>query len=470
MLTSLRARLSLVYLGLIVLGYGGLTLYAGSQIARGIYAEYGNRLRITALQTADMLAREGDELDEHFEEHAERIARQLDSALTGLNADAALFDTRGRLLYSAAQPRSTLQPGADVNFVIRTSTDGTPTLYTAAPLQGEHGTVGYLQLGVPVAAQQAAVRQVWLALAGGFVAFAGVGLLASLWLLNSLTRPLQTLRATALAMADGHLDRRVPPLPQDEVATVASAFNEMADRVEALVAEQRAFASNASHELRTPLTTVRLRSEALLGGDLDDAVAQQYIREIDSEVQRLAKLVDDLMLLSRLDARRLTVSDEQVDVARLLTSVVHALQPLARARGVQVTADAAPDLPPASASFSHLQIVLRNLLDNGIKYTPAGGRVYATLERHAGGLRFTVSDSGIGIAADALPEVGKRFYRVDKARNRQTPGSGLGLALVISIVHLYGGSFTMRSAGLGQGTTAQVDWPLATPRDLATHR
>ena len=133
-----------------------------------------------------------------------------------------------------------------------------------------------------------------------------------------MTAPLSTLRETALSMAEGDLTERVEKVGRDEIGAVGAAFNEMAERVEAMVREQRAFASNASHELRTPITTIQLRTEALQDSLDDRDLTATYVAEIDGEIKRMGRLVNDLMLLSRLDAKRLLAGTEEIDAARLL--------------------------------------------------------------------------------------------------------------------------------------------------------
>jgi len=275
---------------------------------------------------------------------------------------------------------------------------------------------------------------------------------------------LARLRNTALALAGGDLQQRVPTPGRDEIGEVAQAFNQMATQVEAMLAEQRAFASNASHELRTPLTTIRLRTEPLLTGELDSATTQRYLTEINQEVVHMAGLVDDLILLSRLDAHRLAVGEEQVDAVRLLRRLQQELAPTAAIKAItlQVETPATP-LPPIQTNMNHIHVVVRNLLDNALKYTPAGGKVVVTVTQQQALLQLQVADTGQGIAAEDLPNIAKRFYRADKAHQRQTEGIGLGLALVQSIVELYGGRMAITSAGINQGTTVTVWWPMQQP-------
>jgi two-component system phosphate regulon sensor histidine kinase PhoR len=212
------------------------------------------------------------------------------------------------------------------------------------------------------------------------------------------------------------------------------------------------------------LTTIRLRTEPLLSGELDSATAQRYTQEIHEEVVRMAGLVDDLILLSRLDAHRLAIGEEQVELTRLVRRVQQELAPLAEAKAITLRLEApAIPLPPMQTNLNHLHVVVRNLLDNALKYTPTGGEVVAALAQHGDLIQLQVRDNGVGIAAEDLPHLTKRFYRTDKAHQRQTDGIGLGLALVQSIVDLYGGQLSITSAGVAQGTTVTILWPRQQP-------
>ena len=470
MFTTLRAKLLATYLGLIVLGFGGLTVLAGWQIANSAYTDFAATLQVNAALLAARLSTPGHE--EHEEHQPAASSGQVDAVdlqriANSVNGRVLLLDAHGAVLFDSATAASRPRgfPGTTTgSYTLAADEQGIAQIVTTAPIRMGEEENGYVQLAAPVARPQAMVRQRWFALGIGFLLFALVGAAISLWLLGSLTRPLARLRATALALAAGDLQQRVPTPGRDEIGAVAQAFNQMADQVTAMLAEQRAFASNASHELRTPLTTIRLRTEPLLAGELDPATAQRYLAEINQEVGRMAGLVDDLILLSRLDAHRLAVGEEQVDAVRLVRRLQQELTPTAAAKGItlQLATPVTP-LPPLQTNLNHAHVVVRNLLDNALKYTPAHGQVVITITQQENMLQLAVTDTGQGIAAADLPNIAKRFYRADKAHQRQTDGIGLGLALVQSIVDLYGGRMTIQSAGLNQGTTVTVWWPLQQP-------
>lgn len=283
------------------------------------------------------------------------------------------------------------------------------------------------------------------------------------WLARALTRSLTELRRTAQKMAAGDLSSRANTQAPAEVAELAHDFNQMASAVESMMDEQKAFASNAAHELRTPLTAIRLRTETLLEDAPDAALTEQYIVEIDAEARRLSRLVDDLRVLSRHDSQRLAVGKEQVDVGRILRALGQEFAPQIAEKRLIYRVKIEDELPTLQASINHVQMVLRNLIENGVKYTPAGGHVWVSAENDvpSHSLRITISDSGIGIDPTDLPHLFKRFYRTDKSRNRAISGNGLGLSLSHALVSLYNGTLTIQSEGLGQGVSAELIWPLA---------
>jgi signal transduction histidine kinase len=316
-----------------------------------------------------------------------------------------------------------------------------------------------VQVAKPLSGVTVAIRQRWGVLGAGVLALTLVALAASILLSTSLTNPLTQLRSSALRLSEGDFSKRLPDNRRDEFGQLATTFNYMVDQIESMLEEQRAFAANAAHELRTPLTTIRLRSDALQQNHLDGALREQYIAEIDREVKRLAGLVDDLILLSRIETGRAELGKEQIDLSRFARSLVREFQPGAEAKSITLTLDAPSELPPLQASLNHLRVVFRNLLDNAIKYTPGGQRVIWTMRADEHSIRSTIVDTGLGIDEKDLPHLFQRFYRADKAHTRTVLGTGLGLSLVRSIVELYGGEITIGSPGVNQGTTVMVVWP-----------
>lgn len=280
------------------------------------------------------------------------------------------------------------------------------------------------------------------------------------WMANALTKPLNQLRTSAQAMAQGNLQTRANTNAPPEVAKLAQDFNEMATAVEAMLTEQKAFAGNAAHELRTPLTAIRLRTETLLEDEPDAELTRRYTEEIDAEARRLSRLVEDLRLLARTDANRVEMGREMVDFGRIIRTLKQEYQAQLLQKELQWQSEIDPALPTVEAGLNHMQMVMRNLLENAVKYTPHGGKIAISAQSDGEQVIITVADNGVGISAEDLPYLFKRFYRADKSHNRAIPGSGLGLGIVKNMLELYGGTIVIESEGIDQGTTAIMTLPL----------
>ena len=215
---------------------------------------------------------------------------------------------------------------------------------------------------------------------------------------------------------------------------------------------RRDFVANVSHEFKTPLTAIQGFAETLLGGALEDTVNRAHFVEIIRDhARRLARLTDDLLKLSRIEAGRLELELRPVRVAALVNGCVETARLKAEAKGLRIHVLLPDGLPPVRADGAQLGEVLQNLLDNATQYTPPGGQIDVTATSNADGVTFTVADTGIGIPESDLKRIFERFYRVDAARSREAGGTGLGLAIARHIVDAHGGRIWVESA-VGQGS------------------
>ena len=224
---------------------------------------------------------------------------------------------------------------------------------------------------------------------------------------------------------------------------------------------RREFVANVSHELRTPLASIKALVETLEAGAVDDpAVADDFLRRIVGEVDRLAALVDELLDLARLESGRVTLHPESLDPADLLGRAVARLRPQTERARLTLELAVPPALPPVRADRARVEQVLLNLIHNAIKFTPPGGTITVGAAEDDRMLRVTVRDTGVGIAADELPRLFERFYKADKAR--RSDGTGLGLAIAKHIVQAHGGTIWAESRP-GEGATFGFTLPLAQP-------
>ena len=274
----------------------------------------------------------------------------------------------------------------------------------------------------------------------------------SLLLSRGVTAPVRVLTAASRRLADGHYGERVHAAGSDELGQLAGSFNQMAEKLEQVEARRRQLIGDVSHELRTPLTAIKGSMEGLIDGVLP-ATPETY-RQIHQEADRLARLVDDLQELSRVEAGAYVLELRAADLPALVRSTVKRLSPQARAKHLVLQADLPAGLPPVLADAARLTQVLTNLVSNAVQYTPAGGKVTITAERSGRQVVVRVTDTGIGIPAEHLPHVFTRFYRVDKSRSRQSGGgSGIGLTIAKHLVEAHDGKIWVESEGDGKGSS-----------------
>ena len=339
---------------------------------------------------------------------------------------------------------------------------GMLTLYVATPIRQGDRVLGLVQLGRPMADVTASAWSLLLRLiAAGLGALLIVTALA-VGLARRLVRPVQSLERAALAVAGGDMNQQVPVTTADELGALAQAFNTMINSVRQMLEQQRLFIANASHELRTPLTNIKLRSEALLDAPV---VNRRYLAEIDREADRLGRLAAVLLDLSSLSETATRAVPELVDIMPVLREVVDIMHLRTAQAGLTLTLNAPETLPRLRVVPQELEAILLNLLDNAVKYTPAPGTIELTARADTKQCVLRVRDSGTGIAAEELPFIFERFYRVDKARTRAAAGlgvgsgAGLGLSIVQEMVKQNGGLIHVASV-VGQGTVFEIEFPV----------
>jgi len=222
---------------------------------------------------------------------------------------------------------------------------------------------------------------------------------------------------------------------------------------------RKEFVANVSHELRTPLTSIKAAVDTLQEGAMGDPqAAAAFLTRINSEVDRMAALISDLLELSRLESGQVLPNMAPTALASLVEEVVERLADKARAKYLAVKLDIPSDLPQVIADCDMVSQVVYNLLDNAIRFTPSGGQVSVTASRRDGAIAVAIEDTGIGIASEHLPRVFERFYKVDKSRSGG--GTGLGLAIARHIVRTHGGEIWVESEE-GRGSTFIFTIPLA---------
>ncbi|WP_402374229.1 sensor histidine kinase [Isoptericola rhizosphaerae] len=327
--------------------------------------------------------------------------------------------------------------------------------YVALPMAAVDKTTAYLSSSLLWSG-------IGIVVLGGALAF---------WLMQHSLRPLRRIEATAAAIAEGDLSRRVPEQPPStEVGSLSHSLNAMLTQIESAFAVQEAseqrmrrFVSDASHELRTPLATVRGYGELYRMGALDtDEKVEDTMVRIEDSARRMGTLVNDLLVLARLDEGR-PMRHEVVDLAALAHETAQDLHALDPTRTVSVTGlggEAPPSALRTVGDADRLRQVLTNLVGNVARHTPAGSPTELALGTVADGVVVEVRDHGPGVSPEQARRVFERFYRADSSRNRESGGSGLGLAIVAAILGAHGGSASVVETP-GGGLTVRVLLPAA---------
>lgn len=267
--------------------------------------------------------------------------------------------------------------------------------------------------------------------------------------------PVERLAAEADQITASRLDRRLAAAnPDDELGRLARTLNGMIARLEDSFGDVQRFTADAAHELRTPLAALRSEAEVTLRADRDPAEYRRTLRSMLEEIEHLTQLTEDLLSLCREDAR-VRPSFDDVRLDEVVREAVAAMLPVAAKTGQELVAS--EDLDPCIVHGDRDQLhrVAVNLIDNALKYTPAGGHVEVTLTLQDREARFTVADDGVGIPAEHLPLIFDRFYRVDASRPRRSTSTGLGLPICRSTVHSHGGTIEIHSEP-GVGTRVVV--------------
>jgi two-component system OmpR family sensor kinase len=325
------------------------------------------------------------------------------------------------------------------------------------------GRVRYaVQVGTSLHATDTFLQAARLLFLGGTVAILVAVTAIGVVLARSALRPVDQIVARARLIGAANLTERLPdPGTSDELGRLAATLNEMLDRIERSVESQRRFTADASHELRSPLSRLRIELEVALRRPRTLADYEAVLRSALEEAERLSRLTEELLMLARLDAGEAVARpDAPVALAPLVEAELNRLKPEADARQITVAVAAPPEVA-VQAPADTLGLVIANLLQNAVKFSPPTGRVTVTLRPKGTEAVLSVANSGPGIPPEDLPRVFERFYRGTRSRSPDLPGVGLGLAISRAIVDAYGGHIAVESTRRA-GTTFTVRLPLAT--------
>jgi heavy metal sensor kinase len=454
----IRARLTAWYAVLLTAIVGGLGVFLVVQLRADLRATIDGEVRASSVQIGQAYEREG--AGDFRDASRQVLSRLSDSA-------AQILDPGGRLLHRHGDLAG--EPIASAS-VRNDALAGKPRMITVTLGRSEHrfrALVSPVQrLGRPrvlIVAESLrevddAVGQVLLLiLLAGPAALAATAL-GGRWLARKALLPVDRMTSQAEEIGIDHLDERiVVPRARDEIGHLAVTLNAMLDRLEHGVKEKQRLVADASHELRTPLAVMRAELDVSLGEEGLPVAARHVLGSVHEEVGRMSRTVENLLTLAQVDEGRLALLRSDVRLGEAIEAATRPLRPLADAKQVRLEVGGDPVNAPADSHRLHQ--ALTNFIENAIKFAPAGGEVRVNSWRRNGEVGVTVTDNGPGIPADARGQIFDRFYRVDRARQRDIGGSGLGLAICREIATAHGGRVWVDSEE-GSGSAFSIALPL----------
>jgi heavy metal sensor kinase len=473
MLDSVRVRLMLWYMSVLTLVLVGFSVVLYVMVARSLYADLDDDLRLSLETVTVKLVRE---LGESKSER--QAALDAINELSTREA-AAVFNSSGALIAEqpaqgdihARLPAGDSVPAGDIRLETESQRIGSRAISRRVAAQLIYAAAKdapyVLVVSEPfdsVTDGLGAIRDMLYITVPGALLISGLG---GWFLARRSLASVVAMSERARRISAESLEQRLPVVnPRDELGRLASSFNELLARLDESFSHQRRFMADASHELRTPLsimrtaTDVTLEREGRAEGEYRDA-----LKVIDEQVRRLTRIVEDMFTLARADVGRQGLHPCDFYLDELITETARAADVLASRKKVAITVAPVAETP-FQGDEGLLRQMLLNLLDNAVKHTPAGGSIHVSLAREDARYSITVSDTGTGIPVEAQPHIFERFYRVDKARSRAeavhggSSGAGLGLSIASWIAEAHGGHLVLQHSGEA-GSTFVASLPLS---------
>jgi len=274
-----------------------------------------------------------------------------------------------------------------------------------------------------------------------------------------ITNPLKRMLKVIQKITEGHLEQKVEIKGRDELAELGNAFNHMSSQLLKVDQSRQEFVSNVSHELKTPLSSIKVLGESLLfQEEVPNEMYKEFFIDINSEVDRLTAIINDLLLLVRLDRKEVPMTVQNTNLNKLIQEILKRLHPLANKKNIELIYESFRDVY-AEVDEMKLTLAISNLVENGIKYTEEAGTVRVTVDADHQNSFIKVIDTGIGIPEEEKDKIFDRFYRVDKTRDRETGGTGLGLSITYRTVLLHHGSIKVTN-NESEGSEFTIRLPL----------
>ena len=359
--------------------------------------------------------------------------------------DMDISDVTGGILYGGKKTEIRKMLGDRVDM---------PTMSLTGPITNENGKViAALVLHTDTSRIQESIRQVTM----DVILYSCIGvvlaMLAVSYITGKMTKPITEMNNIVMRYSKGEFDLRVKSEGTDEVAQLGKSFNIMASELNTLEEARRSFVANVSHELRSPLTSMRGFLEAMQDGTIAQEDYAKYLDIVINENRRMTSMVNDLLDLARIESGQVVIKKEVFDINELIVRTMLTFEARVDAKKLNVELDMKPEKIAVEADPGQIAQVVRNLIDNAIKFTPEGGSLWLITKVKKKTVTVTVKDSGKGIDADSIPHLFERFYKAEKAHTPgESAGTGLGLAIVKRIIDQHDQDITVESEP-GKGTS-----------------
>ena len=472
-MASIRWKILLAFFLLV-----GVSFFVAAYILTGVVSDYlfDQRTRDDSMKTEKLALSaaplfqsvSANELNELLEENA----AAMDGRLMLIDNDGKIqYDTFQNLCGQRIQVEEALRvltggeeeaygihaPGRAVVEEMSGETGADYVAYSAHEIMGFQGRIGVALYVSRVQSVVDSLNTVSVRLLRVFAVIAVAALILALFLSRLLTNPITAVSRTMRKMGKGDLSVRVPVRGSGELRELAENYNTMAAQLESLDKTRNQFVSNASHELKTPLATMKILLESMIyQPDMPAEVRADFMKDMNHEIDRLTGIVTDLLVLTRMDNRE-EMKRGTVNMSELTHETVRLLTPAAEQNRQSLSEDVDENLM-LYGDRTKLNQILYNLMDNAIKYTPEEGYIHVSLHRENGNIVWRVRDNGVGIPTEDQDHIFERFYRVDKARGRETGGTGLGLSIVKQMVKMHDGTISVHSEP-GKGSEFVVSFP-----------
>lgn len=471
---SIRFRLTVWYAALLaaLLAVFGASVYFGlaSYLEWSLKDSLIKQARqIAETQLADIGMTGEDYVRGEIKEH---YAPETNSRyLRVTRADGSVMYVSGRPEDESFDPTDLPLPAMTAEESIREAHpprgDGELLIYAMPFVALDGGSRFVIETGAPYDAIESVLRGLLWTLGAGLPAAVALSIGGGYFVMRRALAPVDALTKSAEQITSRNLNERLPIVATgDELERLSLSLNSMIARLDTAFTHIRRFSADASHELRTPLTVLRGELEAAVQESHLTPELREMIGSALEETERLAKIVESLLVISRLDAGEALMERTRFDLAELTATTVEQLRLLAEDKNIELDCETQKAIE-IEGDRARLKQVIVNLVDNAVKYTPPNGKVEVRVARRDDEAILEVSDTGIGIPDESLPHIFERFYRVDKARSRAVGGTGLGLAIVKSICAAHGGKVEVESLE-GKGSRFRVEVPLVNGNSATT--